>query len=435
MIRTAWMILVLSFLLLCSSSVAVTGAVYFFLFQSTVAMQTTVQVSRGTAGLIAADFSEQIIREEPRFLQTFPYTVSTDAQSQAVLSLPLIDDDGTTAVLAMVTLHNSSSVTVQRAFQPRYEWSNGYYLAELDNLQGEISIFVSQVVDRPFHMELRTPDGARILIDDPGQYVIERSDTRTRLTTRQGRAVLISPQAENSKLVTSGSSGVYIQERVDPILVESPQNLLEHGLFAFEGTVRWGCANEYDSLPTGQFYSDIWEGRTALRLVRGDEATSHGQTGCWQDLGDGGIVVEDYTYLELQTSFLINYQSLSDCGVDGSECPMMLRVDYRDADDVSREWIHGFYYRDDPNPAYENYPPRCTSCLQDHDQINEKVWYSYSTGNFFSLFPPESRPSVIERVTLYASGHQYDVFVGEMLLLAGYAEVVPPSANLTSPGN
>lgn len=434
-IRTAWLILTLSFLLLCSSSVAVTGVVYYFFFQSTVALQTTVQVSRGTAGLIAADFSEQIIREEPRYLQTFPFTVSTDAQSQAILSIPLTNDEGATAVLAMIALHNSSSVTMQRAFQPRYEWSNGYYLVELDNLQGEVSLFVSQAVDHPFRLELRTPDGARILIDDPGQYVIERSDTRTRLTTRQGRAVLISPQNQNSKLVPPGSAGVYIQERVEPILVESPQNLLEHGLFAFEGTVRWGCSSQYDSLPTGQFYSDTWEGRTALRLVRGDDATSHGQTGCWQDLGDGGISVEDYTYLELQTSFLINYQSLSDCGVDGSECPMMLRVDYKDADDVNREWIHGFFYRDDPNPAYDSYPPRCTSCLQDHDQINEKVWYSYSTGNFFSLFPPESRPSVIERVTLYASGHQYDVFVGEMLLLAGYAEVIPPSANLTSPEN
>jgi hypothetical protein len=433
MIHTAWAVLALSFLLLCSSTLAVTGGVYYFFFQSTVAMQTSVQVSRGTAGLIAADFSEQIIRDEPRNLQTFPYTVSTDAQSQAVLSLQMVDEEDTPPLLTMITLHNSSSITVQRAFRPRYEWSNGYYLVELEELQGDVSIFVSQAVDRPFRLELRTRDGVRVLIDDPGQYTIERSDTRTRLTTRQGRAVLISPQQQASKLVTPGNAGVYLQERVEPILVESPRNLLEHGLFAFEGTLRWGCSDEYDAPPSGDFYSDAWQGRTGLRLVRGDEATSHGQTGCWQDLGEDGISVTEYTYLELQTSFLINYQSLSDCGVDGSECPMMLRVDYTDADGVEREWIHGFYYRDDPNPAYASYPPRCTSCIQDHDQINEKVWYSYSTGNFFSLFPPESRPEVINRVTLYASGHEYDVFVGEILLLAGYAEVVPPSANLTTP--
>ncbi len=433
MIRTAWVILFLSFLLLCSSTLAVTGGVYYFFFQSTVAMQTTVQVSRGTAGLIAADFSEQIIRDEPRFLQTFPYTVSTDAQSQAVLTLQMVDDGEAPPILTMITLHNSSSITMQRAFRPRYEWSNGYYLAELGDLQGDVSVFVSQAADRPFRLEFRTRDGVRILIDDPGQYNIERSDTRTRLTTLEGRAVLVSPSAEASKLVTPGNAGVYIQDRPEPILVQSPRNLLEHGLFAFEGTVRWGCANDYDSLPAGEFSTDMWQGRAALRLVRGDDATSHGQTGCWQELGDDGIPVDEFTYLELQTSFLINFQSLSDCGVDGSECPMMLRVDYVDVNGIEREWIHGFYYRDDPNPAYASYPPRCTSCLQDHDQINEKAWYSYSTGNFFSLLPPDMRPAVINRVMLYASGHQYDVFVGEMLLLAGYAEVVPPSANLTPP--
>jgi hypothetical protein len=47
------------------------------------------------------------------------------------------------------------------------------------------------------------------------------------------------------------------------------------------------------------------------------------------------------------------------------------------------------------------------------------VWYTYDSGNWFNLLPPGKRPVAISNVQFYASGHQYDVYVGEVALLGG----------------
>src|SRR5262249_15612435 len=115
----------------------------------------------------------------------------------------------------------------------------------------------------------------------------------------------------------------------------------------------------------------------------------------------------------------IGYQSLNACGVDGSECPMMLQIDYSDANGVGHHWIHGFYSLVQPQL---NYPLQCNSCAQEHEHIYANAWYTYDTDNFFNLFPPDTRPVSIANVQFYASGHQYDVYVGEVALLVGNSQ-------------
>jgi hypothetical protein len=165
-------------------------------------------------------------------------------------------------------------------------------------------------------------------------------------------------------------------------------------------------------------------------LLRTDGAASHGQTGCYQILAtDPGIDVQEYTFLELQTTFLINYQSLSVCGVDGSECPVMLFVYYTDINNVPRQWYQGFYYNSQSQTIY---PPTCITCGQsyEHRRIGERVWYTFESGNLMSRFAPGERPAYIQRVVFYASGHQYDVFVSEISLLAGAEEVIPQQVTI-----
>ncbi len=56
---------------------------------------------------------------------------------------------------------------------------------------------------------------------------------------------------------------------------------------------------------------------------------------------------------------------------------------------------------------------------QEHDRINEKSWFTYESGNLFALLGPSQVPRSILNVQFYASGHQYDVSLGEISLLAG----------------
>ena len=79
------------------------------------------------------------------------------------------------------------------------------------------------------------------------------------------------------------------------------------------------------------------------------------------------------------------------------------------------QWFHGFYAAIDPN---RNYPYSCTSCNEQHERITQGVWYTYESHNLFGMFAPEARPVSILNLRFSASGHQYDVYVSEVALIA-----------------
>ena len=107
----------------------------------------------------------------------------------------------------------------------------------------------------------------------------------------------------------------------------------------------------------------------------------------------------------------------------GSECPLTLYIEYTDINGIPRELYRGFYYALDPQ--FDYYKALCDSCSQDHQQINEKVWYTYKSGNLFSSIPEDARPAAINSVQFYASGHEYDVFISEIGLFAGISTDAP----------
>ena len=95
----------------------------------------------------------------------------------------------------------------------------------------------------------------------------------------------------------------------------------------------------------------------------------------------------------------------------------MVRVNFGDADN-DWEWIHGLYARDDQDTTY---PFRCSSCIDNHTRIRDNVWYTYTSDNLLTIFT-DRRPTVITDIEFSAEGHQYDVYVDEISLLAGYED-------------
>jgi hypothetical protein len=127
--------------------------------------------------------------------------------------------------------------------------------------------------------------------------------------------------------------------------------------------------------------------------------------------------VTQYNYLSLQAVLYINYQSLEGCGVEASECPLMLYIDYTDVNGVSgRRWFHGVYVK--PLASSSPWKRLCDDCLQEHILIYEKTWYIYNSGNWLNLFVADRRPAKINAISFYAEGHEYDVFVDEVAILA-----------------
>jgi hypothetical protein len=54
----------------------------------------------------------------------------------------------------------------------------------------------------------------------------------------------------------------------------------------------------------------------------------------------------------------------------------------------------------------------------EHDPIYPGTWYTYESPNILTLVPENQRDRSLLRVRFYASGHGYDVYVGDVALYA-----------------
>lgn len=437
--RLAWIIILVSFIILCSFTVAFSGSVYYFFFRSTVPMNVTMQVGRGSVGIATVDYQRPIQAntpdgntQAPISMVDRPVTFRTDTLSQTILTFttPREGVEGETVTLATLTLKNNSSIVLDNARSPRFGWSSGAYDIDLVGFLGEAEIFITEIPERPLTFRIYTRFGnASYIFNTEGRYSISATGDTIQVITHAGRALLVSPDNRNNRLAVAGEQANLLVGTNLPIVTQSSVNLIDNGLFAFDITtnpetgalqmpLHWGCFNDSDAPPNGEWYADIWQGRSAVRLIR-EAGDRNSETGCthWLD-----VSVEDYSFLELQATFAINLQSLVNCGFVGSECPMMIFIDYLDAEGQARTWYQGLFENFDPlNPA----PLVCQTCVEvyEHRPIAEKVWYTFESGNLFARLLDEKRPVRILEVRFYASGHQYDVLVSEMSLIAGTEQV------------
>ena len=425
----AWGVLLLAFAFFCVMCVTTTLGVHYFFFRSTVSMNTVLQVGRGTASMITrSDPIEEAVRSESRSLSSGTIISTPDGQTQAVIAIRDSGYDG--QLIAAITVKPNTRLSFSTASQPRFEWSDASYYAELDSLSGEIDVFVAENLPREFRLDIQTVQGSWVSVSSSGRYTLNASQERIRLTNQTGVATLFAPDSQINRSVPEATEGSFATGDSEIVLSPAIVDLLENSSFEElgpassngEGTdsrvlpVSWACTNAQDDLPRGMYRSDTLEGRLTMHLVRAEGASSHGETRCIQPFrGQAGLDVSGYEHLSLRVTFYVDYQSLSTCGVDGSECPLMLKMDYLDINGIAREWIHGFYAWVDEQT---DYPRRCATCALDHEQIYSKAWYTFESGNFIAELPADLRPSSILNVQFYASGHQYNVYVSEVALAA-----------------
>lgn len=427
--QIAWVVLLTSFSVFCSICVGFSFGIQFFFFRSTIPMTVSVGVSRGSVGLVRTDLSESF-EVDGRFLSPGDM-VLTDSQSQAVVSLRNSDENN--ELIASVTLKNNSALVISEAIQPRFDWIGRNYQMMLTANRGEFDIFVPDDLNRDISLSVILPERNVIDVGNSGSYTISVRDDEIRLDTQQGQAAFLPMERQNSRSVVSGQRGIYEIE-TGAVLVEpgyedlvGNSSFIEPPSLGFTGSSQittlpvigtWHCSDRTLSVPRGDFQSLYFDGQPTVHLIRGQNARSHGETACIQPFGPSGQVglrVDAYSYLEVRAKFMIEYHSLDACGEQGSECPLMLLMDYVDVDGDSNQWFHGFYSKLE---SRSDYPSTCVSCQQEHKRINDSVWYTFESGNLFSLLPPERRPASILNIRFYASGHEYDVYMSGLSLFA-----------------
>ncbi|MCA0453125.1 MAG: hypothetical protein LCI00_04035 [Chloroflexi bacterium] len=423
--RRAWGVMLLSFAVFCTICLVVgVGLIYFF-FQSTVALEGVLEVARGSGGISG----QESVRSSAGVANND--RLSTDPLSQVTVFLR--DQQREKPLIAAITLRGDTSVRLVRGLRPRFQWSRGEYTIELQDFRGELMIFSPKDLAHQLNMSIITNAGDLIYVRAGGQYIVRASDTRVQVINQDGDIILKPANVDIGRAVPSNSQALitYAESAMDVTVSATYTNLLSDVIFQDSlnapSTEQVGFTQPFNSdwfckdnsIPQGYAVPQMSDGRTVLRLVRAEDATSHGETGCVRSWGEGRNVAS-FNYISLRATFRINYQSLSTCGQDGSECPLMLLVEYLDKNGELHRWYHGFYARVDPD---RNFPLQCNSCLQEHERINEKAWFTYDSGNLLNLLTnpeqlAEQRPITIIDVQFKASGHQYDIEVSDMMLLA-----------------
>jgi hypothetical protein len=419
----AWGVLLLAFAVFCVLCVASGIGIHYFLFKSTIPMQTELTVGRGTAIVTHPDLNEQPVQS--RLPLNNRVMVSIDSVGQAILSFYDTQDDAQQLV-ASVILSSNTTVDLEELSRPRFAWSTAGYEVHIDKFSGRIDVTIPDGLERPVQMLLESASGGRIRLTENGRYSITANNAQILVETISGRAELVVEMFDQN--VGSGERVMYNLATSEISSLNPYIRLLgtdafdEIGVFASNAeptTATWECfnrANLIDNIP-GSFGVVVEDGRPVLHFTR-TGSSQNGESVCHTSQGGTAIDVSGYQYLSVEVVFKINSQSLSGCGQLGSECPLMLRLEYVPAvpsvEEPARLWNHGFYLWN----SQPTYPLICDTCTQQHENVNGGIWYRYRSDNLFGVFIGDNRPVEIVALRVYASGHEYDVYVSEVSLLA-----------------
>ena len=425
--RVAWIVLICAFLCFCVLTIGIVFGVYRFLFQSAVALPATLEVAKGTVGITGADLIEAVERDRRNLTDTVT-SVSTDALSQATIQFRHEGSADDAPLLAAVTLQGSTVLTFDYANRPRFDWSQNPQRIQFSRLLGVLDILVTGIGERPLHIDILSGGngggGVRVQLQGKGRYRLGVTEDEARLLSLSGRGSALFVDEPASRRVARagqelvlrlGSRSIQQQQSARSVLTNASFSLL--GAADGQGLPPsgWACSVPPNQQPPGAFSLVEFEGRLGMRLRRVNNARTNGEVRCVQSFEEG-LAVSEYDAMRVLTTFSPENQSLSVCGSQASECILMLRIDYRDRYGIPRAWLRGFYYAEDVTGAARK---TCASCIQDHIHTRQAVWYTFDSDNLLNLIAEEIRPQHIDSVAFYASGHQFDVVVGEVFLLVG----------------
>ena len=409
--RVAWRVMIASFaafLLLCGGSIYL---VQWYFFESDIDLTAELMPARGTVRMLAPSAGIEEAVTDRRSDQGLPFEVSTDTSQAAIR----FSDPRSGTPLASVILLHDSDVSVLEATGPRYPVNRDPYRIQLESSSGRVEIVVTGGQNEGTSVTLATPHGTTLL-EEPGHYIVETTADRTRVTVNRGIATIRAPLTNALVEVPAGHRTTIDRSQDLPTIVAGDDTLLTNGDFSEPFVEGWTFYDD-SVLPAGAVANLPFDGRNSLAIDRSAAnwpgvTLDHGETGLRQQVDKD---VRGYSYLELRGTFLVEEQSLSTCGQAGSECPMMIRIKYIDVQGIEREYIQGFYAYHDPS---RDYPLTCDTCRTEHERINLGTWYTFKSGNLFTVLPPEQKPAIIQQVRFYASGHAYKVYVSEMQLLS-----------------
>lgn len=428
----AWAVLLSSFAALCLIVAVGTAGAHWFLFESQVEMTIRLTVSKGRVDLTLPDGSPASAAR-----QDFPEpnaVVQVDSASQGYLTF---EDNYSKQLIATVFLMQGSSLTIERAARPRFEWSAAPYTIRLRNAVGRFYVDIPPDVTRAIILEVEAEPGVA-QFSTQGNFRLYSSSQQMDLHADSGTATLNAPSGEQST-ISIGQIGTLLREprSVGTLIRRTSHFELLNASFGDSSDIGtnpalpfgWACTSRANrpNEPQGSFVRFLYEYQVALNMQRKGQGLDHAETSCQYTFSEenGTLLtiprrsLKGYDSLIIRARVRIRAQDVTTCGIQGSECPIMIQLDYlgeNNAPESPQVWRHGFYTL---RPPTDENPTSCDTCLQEHEKINADTWYIYDSGDLFRLLPANRKPESILRLRVYASGHAYEAIVADLQIIGG----------------
>ncbi|MDY7041602.1 MAG: FecR domain-containing protein [Chloroflexota bacterium] len=391
--RLAWTVLFAAFVVFCVIAVGVPVGIFSYVRRATYSQRTRLTPIAGTIRVL-----------EPGVEKPFAVTASKDDIPEGA---KIITDATSGAFLnffedSTLRLYENSQVILRKSCAPRFSSGTGPNIIETELESGRIRIAVAPAIARPVHFEIRTPQAVIHLQE--GSYSIQVSSEETRIAVVQLGQATVSAQGQTMTLTHDERATVSTgQPPVGPL--PTVRNVIVNGDFLESLDAGWR-RYDYKDVPEeggGQVEVIVNNARRAASFTRKGGNIYHGETGIEQMIE---LDVRDFSYLELRLDVRLLEQSLSGCGYRSTECPVLVRLDYKDVHNNDLHWYHGFYYQNPDNLQ-----------VWEADRIPQDVWSSYESGNLMELLR-DARPAYLTSLRIYASGWDYQSMVSGIELLA-----------------
>lgn len=411
--RLAWIILAGGFVSCILLTIAVPVALNAFVQNSSQSLDIAVQANQGTVGIEEQNGPRRavLVGEPPQTIG--PQTsIRTDTTASSLMTVTSAEQ---AEPLLTMQVASNSSLQLNQADAPRFRVSNHPYRMNIDLQAGRVRLDVPPSGTRPVEIDVTTPQGGRIHLIDPGRYMLEANNDSTQVTVQgEGRAsvsslgetLVLGPDQRAEVTTDSTPSGP-----LDPA-----RDLIRNGDFD-EGLDNWALFSwqvELPDQPKGETTVQPNGGNPVLRFER--QGVGHADVRLTQSVNQD---VSDYESLRLLSTLRVVDHSLGVCGVQGSECPLFVIVNYRDETGVSRVWQHGFFAN---GTVDDNLTPgACISCAvvqRPHDRVPQGQLYFYDVDLIQEMASQGVLPpSFIESVTLVGSGHSFTTEVSDVALI------------------
>ena len=413
--RLAWVIILSSFGICMMITIALPFLINATLQNATEPLSIMIQSNQGTVAIDDEGGSRQaIIAGELGGIAESGQMVRTGNTATGLMTVALPDSEET---VARLQIYSNSDVQIEEATTPFFNLSSqgNDLILRLEN--GRIRVTSSANENRPTNIQIVTPQST-ISLSEPGEFAIVVTNEDTQVTVQEGTADIVALEDNGSlQLVTDQRSTIPTgQSPVGPL--ETARNLIKNNNFS-QGLASWTqfpWTVEIPTEPEGQIRTLDVGGESRLNITR--QGTGHADMLVRQNIDQD---VSELDTLRLLVSFRILQQSLDVCGVVGSECPLFVRVNYiEDVSGLSKTWQQGFYSKGE---AVAGVTPdiceRCAMVQNTHQPVppQQEVFFDIDL-NEELLRQGRLPPKLIESIVLVFSGHEFEVEVGDVTLIA-----------------